>query len=86
LLKSIKNNVILELLQKEKVTASGIVLTSADPEEVSKGKVLAIGDVVQDVKIGDTVLPNWNAAKKMTYDGQELYVVTEENIILIFED
>ena len=36
MLNPIKKNVIVELIQKEKVTASGIVLTSADPEERSE--------------------------------------------------
>jgi chaperonin GroES len=84
LLKPIKNNIIVELIQKENVTASGIVLTSTNSEEASRGKVIAIGPKVLDIKEGDTVLPNWNKATKTKYNNQELYIVSEEEIVLIF--
>jgi len=84
LLKPIKNNVVLELIQKEKVTSSGIVLPSADPVEANKGKVISIGPGVELVKEGDTVLPNWNAARKTKYDGIDYYIISEDEIVLIF--
>ena len=86
LLKSIKNNVIVELIEKEKVTSSGIILKSADPAEANKATVVAIGGDCVDVKVGDVVLPNWNAARKMKFDERELFSVKEEEIVLIFED
>ena len=55
MLSPLKNNVIVELIEKEKVTSSGIVLASADPTEVNRGKVLAIGPEVEDVQVGDEV-------------------------------
>jgi chaperonin GroES len=85
MLKPIKNNILLELIQKEKVTSSGIVLASADPTEVNRGKVLAVGPDVEDVKVGDEVLPNWNAAKKSKFEEQEFYVIDEEHIVGVFE-
>jgi chaperonin GroES len=86
MLTPIKKNVIVELIEKEKVTASGIVLANPDRDEASKGKVLAIGSEVTDVAVGDIILANWNAAKKTKHEGQELYVVPEEQIVLIFEE
>jgi co-chaperonin GroES (HSP10) len=41
--KAIKKNIIVELIEKEKITEGGIILTSADREEVSKGLVLTVG-------------------------------------------
>jgi co-chaperonin GroES (HSP10) len=84
LLRPIKNNVIVELIEKEKVTNSGIVLSSADPAEANKGKVLSLGPDVEMVKEGDMVLPNWNAARKAKYDGVDYYIVSEDEIVLIF--
>ena len=86
MLKPIKKNVIVKLIEKEKVTASGIVLASADRDEVSRGKVLAIGPEVTDVAVDDIILANWNAARKSKYEDEEFYVVPEEQIVLIFED
>jgi chaperonin GroES len=85
LLRPIKNNVIVELIEKEKTTASGIVLTSADSDEASRGKVLEIGPDVLDIQQGQIVLPNWNKARKTMYENKEFYVVPENEIVLIFE-
>ena len=84
MLRPIKNNVIIELIEKEKVTSSGIVLSSADPVEANKGKVVSVGPNVDLVKEGDMVLPNWNAARKTKYNGTDYYIVSEDEIVLIF--
>jgi co-chaperonin GroES (HSP10) len=82
----LKNNVAVELIQKEKVTLSGIVLSSADPSEANKGTVVAVGPDVTMVKVGDTVLPNWNASKgKFTHEDQDLWIIPETEIVGIFE-
>jgi co-chaperonin GroES (HSP10) len=75
----------MELIEKENVTESGIVLTSANSEEASRGLVLAIGPNVLDVKEGDTVLPNWNQARKVKHDNKEYFIVSEKEIVLIFD-
>lgn len=85
MLAPIKNNVILELIEKEKVTSSGIVLTKADPNEANRGKVIAIGPLVEDIKVGEEVLPNWNKGRKVKYDNKDIWVISEEDIVLIFE-
>ena len=85
MLKPIKTNVILELLEKDLVTESGIILKS-DLTQVNKGLVLAIGSEVTDVAVGDKVLPNWNTAKKTKFDGQDYFVIDQENIVGVFED
>lgn len=86
MLKPIKNNVIVELIEKEKITKSGIVLSSADPAEANKSKIVSVGPDVNLVKEGDIVLPNWNAARQIKYNGSEYYVVSEDEIVLIFGD
>jgi chaperonin GroES len=86
MLKPLKKKIIVELIEKERTTTSGILLSSADPHEVSKGLVLAIGSDVEEVKVGDYILPNWNKAPKTVFEGQDFYVVDEEDVVLIFGD
>ena len=86
MLKPIKSKVILELVEKEKLSSGGIVLQKADPTEANRGIVLAIGPDVTDVEVGQEVLPNWNSAMKLKFDDKNLYVVDQEEIVLIFED
>jgi co-chaperonin GroES (HSP10) len=85
MLKPIKKNIIVELLEKEKVTEGGIILASADREEVSKAKVLAIGDDVDLIEVGQVILPNWQKAKLTKFEDVDFYVVNEDDVVLIFE-
>jgi len=82
----LKDRVIIELIEKETTTASGIVLSSADPSEANRGKVIAVGQEVLDVKEGDIILANWNKATKSKVDQDEFYIIKEEDIIAVFED
>jgi chaperonin GroES len=85
-LKPLGKKVILELIEKEKVSAGGIVLAKADPTEANRGTVIAIGPEVTEVAVGEQVLPNWNAAKKTKMDDQDFYFISEDDIVLVFED
>jgi co-chaperonin GroES (HSP10) len=73
------------LVEKEKVTSSGILLSSADPTEANKGKVLKIGPNVLDIKEGDMILPNWNKARLAKFMNNDFYIVSEDDVVLIFE-
>lgn len=82
----LQDKIIVELIEKDTVTTGGIILTRADPAEVNRGKVLAVGPNVLDVSVGDVILPNWNQATKIKSDGKDAYIVKEEDVVLVFED
>ena len=86
MLRPIKNNVIVELIEKEKVTSSGIVLASADPAEANRALIKEVGPTVDSLQIGQVILPNWNAARPIKYLAQDFYVVSEDDVVLIFEE
>jgi co-chaperonin GroES (HSP10) len=82
----IKSKVLIELLEKETTTPGGIVLAIPDREDINKAKVIAIGDKVLDVQVGDTVLVNWNQAVETKYDdGRKTYIIEESGIVLVFD-
>jgi co-chaperonin GroES (HSP10) len=82
----IKSKVLIELLEKESTTPGGIVLAIPDRDDINKAKVIAIGDKVVDVQVGDTVLVNWNQAVETKYDdGRKTYIIEEDGIVLIFD-
>jgi chaperonin GroES len=86
MLAPIKSKVLIELIEKEKITPGGIVLAVPDREDINKATVIAIGDKVTDVKVGDVVLPNWNEAVDTKYDSdRKYYIVDEKDIVLVFE-
>lgn len=86
MLRPIKKNLLVKIIEKEKVTTGGIILRSADPAEVSKGEVLSIGPDVTLIEVGQLILPNWNAAVKVKYNDEEYFIVCEDDVVLIFED
>ena len=81
----IKSKILIELIEKDKETQSGIILVNPDREEPNKAKVIAIGDKVLDVQVNDTVLPNWNQAVETKYESKrKTYIIDEKDIVLVF--
>ena len=86
MLKPIKKNIIITLIEKELESKGGIILTSADPAQVSRGLIVGIGPDVDLVEVGQEVLPNWNKARKVKYEQEEFYIVHEDDLVLVFEE
>lgn len=76
-----RNNVLVERIPGVKTTTSGILLkTSFDPD---RGKVKSIGPEVSEVSLNEEVFLDWNKATKVEND---LYIVSVEDIVFVFED
>ena len=86
MLRPIKKNMIVKLIEKETVSKGGIVLAGADAQEVSKGTVLVIGSEVEFIKEGEVILPNWQKARPAKFENEDYFVVHEYDVVLIFED
>ena len=86
MLQPLRNKLILQLIEKEKVTESGIVLAVADREEANKGLVVAIGEDVEDINANDVVLPDWNKAQKTKYQDEDYYIIHQDDIVAIFDN
>lgn len=86
MLQPLRNKIILKLIEKEKVTESGIVLAAADRDEANKGLVVAIGEDVEDIHINDAVLADWNKAQKTKYQDEDYYIIHQNDIVAIFDN
>ena len=84
MLKPLKNKLVVEIIEKEKVSSGGIILTRTDRDEVNRGKVVYTGSGVIDISVGDVILPNWNAAVKTVVEGNTFYILSEDDVVLIF--
>ena len=77
-------NVVLQMQTKEEVTASGIYIPSSSQTITNRATVIAVGNEVEHVGIGNDVLfENINKNKVIEHDGQTLLVVKEENIMAV---
>jgi chaperonin GroES len=90
-LKPLGDRVIVQALEEEETTASGIVLPDTAKEKPQKGKVIAVGEgkwdedgekrIPIDVSKGDEVLYSKDGGTEITVDGDELLVLRESDVL-----
>jgi len=94
-LKPLGSRVVVEPIEAEDVTASGIVLPETAKEKPQKGKVLSVGAgdrddsgkrVPMDVKVGETVLYAKYGGTEIKIDGKKLLILRESDLLAIVED
>lgn len=63
----------------------GFQLLASEDKPILKGKVMAVGDKVPDLKVGDEVVyfPSMNA--KVTVEEEEWILVDESDVIAVWE-
>ena len=86
-LKPTAGYLILEPVEKETKTASGIYLPDNAGEKPQKGKVLAVGEDVKDYKkpckVGDTVIYKKWGGNEVKINGVEYLFVKFEDILAV---
>ena len=75
------DRIVLEQLQLEEQTKSGIILPDSAQEKPKMAKVLAVGVEVKEVKEGDVVLYKSYGPDDVKVDGQEYMIAKEEDIL-----
>jgi chaperonin GroES len=75
------DRIVLEQLQQEEQTKSGIILPDSAQEKPKMAKVLAVGTEVKEVKEGDIVLYKSYGPDDVKVDGQEYMIAKEEDIL-----
>ncbi len=93
-LKPLGSRVVVEPIEQEDVTASGIVLPETAKEKPQRGKVLSVGPgdrdeggkrIQMDVTVGDTVLFAKYAGTEIKLDGKKLLILRESDLLAIVE-
>ena len=90
-LKPLGDRLIVQALEEEETTASGIVLPDTAKEKPQRGKVLAVGDgkwgdegdkrIPLDVSEGDEVLYSKYGGTEVTVEGDDLLVLRESDVL-----
>ena len=88
--KPLGSRVLVDPIEQEEVTASGIVLPETAKEKPQQGKVLAAGPgdrnddgdrVAMDVKVGDTILFAKYSGTEVKMEGKKLLILRESDIL-----
>lgn len=94
-LKPLGNRVVVEPIEQEEVTPSGIVLPETAKEKPQKGVILSVGPgerdedgkyIPMDVKEGDKVLFAKYAGTEIKVDGKKLLIMRESDLLAIIEE
>ena len=85
--KPLADRVLVEPIEAETKTASGIIIPDNAKEKPQKGKIMAVGKGTKDnpmtVKVGETVLYGKYAGTELKLDGKDYLIMSESDILAI---
>ena len=92
-IKPLGDRVVIQKLEAETTTKSGILLTGTAKEQPQEAKVVAIGPgamvegkrVPMDVEVGNNVLYSKYAGTDVKVDGEEYIILKQDDILAIVE-
>ena len=88
------DRIIVERLEEETTTASGIIIPDSAKEKPMQGDVIAVGKgkvtedgkvLPLDVKVGDKVLFGKYSGTEVKLDGKEFLMMREDDILGVVE-
>ncbi|RSD20754.1 co-chaperone GroES [Mesobacillus subterraneus] len=94
MIKPLGDRIIIELVESEEKTASGIVLPDTAKEKPQEGKVVAVGTgrvldngerVALEVAVGDRIIFSKYAGTEVKYQGTEYLILRENDILAVVE-
>ncbi|CEG25385.1 co-chaperone GroES [Bacillus sp. B-jedd] len=92
MLRPLGDRIVIELVESEEKTASGIVLPDTAKEKPQEGKVVAVGTgrvldsgerVSVEVSEGDRIIFSKYAGTEVKYQGQEYLILRESDILAV---
>ena len=92
-IKPLEDRIVVQAVEAETTTASGIVIPDTAKEKPQEGTVLAVGPgrfedgarVPLDVKVGDKVLYSKYGGTEVKYAGEEYLVLSARDVLAIIE-
>lgn len=93
MLKPLLDRVVVKMVEAEETTKSGIILTSGSREKTQIAEVLEVGpggkvegnEIQMHVKKGDKVILNKYSGTEIKYEGEDLIIVRQNDILAIVE-
>lgn len=93
MLKPLLDKVVVKMVEAEETTKSGIILTASSKEKPQIAEVLAVGpggqvdgnEVKMYVNRGDKVVLNKYAGTEIKFEGVDLIIVKQSDILAIVE-
>ena len=94
-IKPLEDRILVQSLEAEQTTASGLVIPDTAKEKPQEGKVVAVGPgrfdedgekrIPLDVKVGDVVIYSKYGGTEVKYNGVEYLVLSARDVLAIIE-
>ena len=93
MLRPLQDRVVIKMMESEETTKSGIILSASSKEKPQIAKVLEVGPGLKkdgqiiplEVKKGDKIVVSKYSGTEVKYEGEELIIVRESDILAIVE-
>jgi len=93
-IKPLEDRILVQPLEAETTTASGLVIPETAKEKPQEGKVLAVGPgrvddkgvrVPMDIKVGDVVIYSKYGGTEVKYSGEEYLLLNARDVLAVVE-
>ncbi len=92
-IKPLADRVVVQMLEAEETTKSGIILAGAAKEKPTIAQITAVGEggmvdgneVKMYLKVGDKVLLNKYAGTEVKLDGEEFTILRQSDVLAVVE-
>jgi chaperonin GroES len=94
-IKPLEDRILVQALEAEQTTASGLVIPDTAKEKPQEGKVLAVGPgrmnednilrIPLDIKVGDVVIYSKYGGTEVKYNGEEYLLLSARDVLAVVE-
>ena len=93
MIKPLKDRVLIKMIENEETTKSGIILSGSAQEKPQIAEVIAVGpggkidgeQIEMYIKVGEKVIVNKYAGTEVKFEGEDLIIVKQSDILAIVE-
>jgi chaperonin GroES len=94
-IKPLEDRILVQQLEAEQTTASGLVIPDTAKEKPQEGKVLAVGPgrfddegenrIPLDISTGDTVIYSKYGGTEVNYNGEDYLILSARDVLAVVE-
>lgn len=93
-IKPLEDRIVIQQVEAEQTTASGLVIPDTAKEKPQEGTVIAVGPgrvddngnrVPMDVSVGDVVIYSKYGGTEVKYQGEEYLILSARDVLAIVE-
>ena len=92
-IKPLEDRILVQTLDAEQTTASGLVIPDTAKEKPQEGEVIAVGPgrfnedgderIPLDISVGDKVIFSKYGGTEVKYDGQEFLILSARDVLAV---